>query len=535
MRLLFFCLLVTLIGCTGKIKTTDLISLKCIPVKEGEYWGFIDQSGKMVIAPQFKKAYNFSEGLAVVQVTDDKFGFINEKGEFKIPAEYREASGFSEGLANVVRENQRIEYIDKNGKTVFITEDAIEMASPFKEGMAKIEINNKVGYINKKGKIVIPATYQSGDFFSEGLALVSNEKNEFESGNQFYINKEDKVVINKKFETAAQFREGLALIKMDGKFGFINKEGKIVIPATLDETHFFYNGLCAAKKGELWGFIDKKGKWKINPQFREVSGFTSSGLSAAQPANNDKWGFINRNGEMEIEPQFDDVVYPFVDGVAVIKLNANYGLVGTDGKYKANPVFEIMEIYSRQYSAVFTDHFDATGFIKFVFNKYDATSFKNISANSTLSSLKKNYPGLDRKNYNYFVPMDLEHINYLLLRNISFVFQDGFITPGVHGPFYDEGIAVRKVVINYYLGNKASAKEDQLLNLIKDVVPKDMKQEYKEGQYLLIYNNDYYVKLTAESTTLHLVLAFTKNDALTTNILEANLSDSSSVVRPVID
>jgi hypothetical protein len=34
------------------------------PVKVGEKWGFIDETGKMVIAPKFDGAFAFSERLA---------------------------------------------------------------------------------------------------------------------------------------------------------------------------------------------------------------------------------------------------------------------------------------------------------------------------------------------------------------------------------------------------------------------------------------------------------------------------------------
>src|SRR6266704_2133700 len=44
-------------------------------------WGFIDKTGKTVIALKFDWAGNFSEGLAPVQL-GKKWGFINKTGEF---------------------------------------------------------------------------------------------------------------------------------------------------------------------------------------------------------------------------------------------------------------------------------------------------------------------------------------------------------------------------------------------------------------------------------------------------------------------
>ncbi|WP_082226703.1 WG repeat-containing protein [Microscilla marina] len=44
-------------------------------VKYSNKWGFIDKTGKLVIAHEFDSAKSFSEGLTVVE-KDNKFGVI---------------------------------------------------------------------------------------------------------------------------------------------------------------------------------------------------------------------------------------------------------------------------------------------------------------------------------------------------------------------------------------------------------------------------------------------------------------------------
>nr|MBA3352760.1 WG repeat-containing protein [Blastocatellia bacterium] len=61
--------------------------------KDGKY-GFIDTSGKLVIAPAFDKAGVFSRGLAAV-IMDGNVGYINKKGELVIKAIFDETQGGS--------------------------------------------------------------------------------------------------------------------------------------------------------------------------------------------------------------------------------------------------------------------------------------------------------------------------------------------------------------------------------------------------------------------------------------------------------
>ena len=48
------------------------------------HWGFIDQSGEFVIEPQFDHAWDFDNGLAMVQV-GDTLGYIDRSGNFVWP------------------------------------------------------------------------------------------------------------------------------------------------------------------------------------------------------------------------------------------------------------------------------------------------------------------------------------------------------------------------------------------------------------------------------------------------------------------
>jgi hypothetical protein len=60
---------------------------KFAPAKSGEKWGFINESGKFMIAPQYDFAFGFENGLAVVEV-GGKYGFIDDGGRYIINPTY---------------------------------------------------------------------------------------------------------------------------------------------------------------------------------------------------------------------------------------------------------------------------------------------------------------------------------------------------------------------------------------------------------------------------------------------------------------
>lgn len=99
--------------------------------------GFMDRTGKVVIAPHFTYVNRFSEGLALVEI-DEKMGFIDLSGKVVVPPQYRFAGNFSEGVANIENNRGMCGYIDKTGRIVI--EARFLAAGPFSEGLAPVQV-----------------------------------------------------------------------------------------------------------------------------------------------------------------------------------------------------------------------------------------------------------------------------------------------------------------------------------------------------------------------------------------------------------
>ena len=85
------------------------------PVDSNGKWGYIDNTGAVVIKPRFEEAAYFSEGLAPVKLTG-KYGYIDKTGKVVIAPRFNHAFGFREGVAWV--EGAKSGFIDKTGKIV---------------------------------------------------------------------------------------------------------------------------------------------------------------------------------------------------------------------------------------------------------------------------------------------------------------------------------------------------------------------------------------------------------------------------------
>lgn len=123
--------------------------------------------------------------------------------------------------------------------------------------------NGKYGYINEKGREIIPCRYDNADDFQEnGLAAVAKKTDQDAEGEEFF------------------------------QWGFINCEGEEVIPMqydAIDYTGFADNGLLAVANMEgfdedgdgiyAWGFINEQGKNVIPCQYYIDGSYTSDYFS----------------------------------------------------------------------------------------------------------------------------------------------------------------------------------------------------------------------------------------------------------------
>jgi hypothetical protein len=129
---------------------------------------------------------------------------------------------------------------------------------PLEPAKKKITIY-RYGYLNKQGKVVIPATFAFAKAFHKGRASAQRAA----SGKWGYIDKTGTYVVYPKFDQAPDHLEdGLNPVMIGGKWGYCDKAGQMIIAPQFDIAHPFREGLASVKHGEMWSFINEKG-WYV--------------------------------------------------------------------------------------------------------------------------------------------------------------------------------------------------------------------------------------------------------------------------------
>lgn len=174
-------------------------------------WGYADHSGKVVIPAHFDAARPFIDGLAQVGVLNEelpelearpniKWGYIDETGRIVVELRYTVLHGFSEDVAAAA---------------------VLDAERPERPARGRgSRLNLRWGYVDKRGREIIPMQFLAAGDFAEGLAHVNSGGDNGEgslcgpSPNYGYIDKTGSFVIKPQFTRASPFQQGRARVSV---------------------------------------------------------------------------------------------------------------------------------------------------------------------------------------------------------------------------------------------------------------------------------------------------------------------------------
>lgn len=324
----------------------------------------------------YDSAYAYNSYIKVSRNTDGKpysnrCGLLDCNGNESIPVIYGYLEVISDDLVivgqdldNNPKTGDKNTGVDKYGLADvngnLIVPLKYDRIDHFYENMAAVCLNNKMGFIDKAGKEVIPPIYNINVLsglevwstvidsygyragFSDGVACVRKD------GKCEVIDKQGNVVLQQQ-DIRTGFSEGLALVSFSEgggddslymyagdvqpyttKYGYINKQGEIAIPAVYDIAHDFSEGYAVVGKknanGEMmYGAIDQKGNIVVPIAYQGMTPFCE-GMARVYKRDEtkstyaNKYGFVDTTGKLVV-PMIYTSAENYSNGMAVVSID----------------------------------------------------------------------------------------------------------------------------------------------------------------------------------------------------------------------
>ena len=227
---------------TSRNVLTSLSNGLIIFEQYGKY-GYMDKTGKVIIKPQFELARSFYKGYALVELSDGNLAIIDKKGNNKTKGfrvgQYINYHSFdqpivSEGMFALLGDGGYV-FADINNPTnIKIYKKKVDGeihgfddVGIFTEGLAPVKINDKWGYINKSGKMVIQPSYNFAGYFNNGYAIVNK-------GSQCVVINKQGTVVSKDLwninQGSINIKGKLVQYNNSSGFKYYDFNGKLIKP-----------------------------------------------------------------------------------------------------------------------------------------------------------------------------------------------------------------------------------------------------------------------------------------------------------------
>jgi hypothetical protein len=294
---------------------------------------FMDQCGKQIHANNYQsiRAPSYSDLIIYSEYKNDTLfqGLLSRQLEEVTPAIYSSIVSFEHGF--MVRDGQlRNGYLNLQGKDIVPFElEAVSIdyrRDSFIVFMRYQDIPNGQmlcsGLMDTTGKVLLPPEYWRIEPFHNGVARVQKD-------NKWgFIDRSGELLCPIMYDATGAVYLNFLKVYKDGGLGLLDRAGKTILEANyayikwLDSTihygnkqgdHFIYNLKTEEKHKHSFGFL--------TPQ--------ANGLFFYKKA--DKFGLVDARGKLLILAKFDKI-HAFRNKHAIVELNGKYGLIDESGE-----------------------------------------------------------------------------------------------------------------------------------------------------------------------------------------------------------
>jgi hypothetical protein len=192
----------------------------------------------------------------------------------------------------------------------------------FADDLVQVRNKNMTGYIDRKGKVIIPLMYSDGKEFHGNTAAVKK------NGMWGLIDKSNKERLPFRFQSLTSAGASLVLATENGKYTVYNCEGKKVLEESYTRAKILSSGGLMLGNGKNFDYRDSTATKHCGPVIEEFEDF-SDGLALIKSGGH--YGYLSKDAKIRIPAIYDEAC-SFKDGQATVKKDGKYIKIDTRGK-----------------------------------------------------------------------------------------------------------------------------------------------------------------------------------------------------------
>lgn len=270
-------------------------------------------------APQINDAWQLLFTLSIKNFTKDELeNFIVAYPAFPFKPSILKEMQLNDLVLIPIQKNERIGFADTTGKIMI--EPVFDEVSEFNEGLSSVHKNDSVFFINKENHNNIQRVFVDALPYTNGLAPVK-------LNNQWYLIDRLGVQKTQAFDDMNELSEGVYIVKHNNLYGSIDEYGQLTNDIKYEKMGDFKNACAYYQLNGKYGFITKDG-YMHKPEFEWISDFSKLGICIYKKDN--KFGLIKNNGRIFTPPLYDQII-PCTNSIYLFVINTSYGFYSADG------------------------------------------------------------------------------------------------------------------------------------------------------------------------------------------------------------
>ena len=310
-----------------------------IAVRKDGKWGILGIDGQVIAEPQYKSVLINAETM--VQTTDDKYGFLDEIGNIIVEPKYDTAENFDQNGYAVVGRDFRYTVIDKTGKELVpLIPHRICISSDGK--FFSYEQDGKTYIVDNAGMSVTTIDFVNAYIYNiDGTHLIGFEK----EGKQGACGFDSKIIFEPEYDFIwYDEARDIFCAEKSGRTLYMHLDGTLIGGRDWEQIPHYLgseNTLLLIKDGGKYGYMDVNGNVLMPPIFEETLGMVIK-LKG-------RTGIVGGDGRYIAEPKWNIAPTAFsarhTDGYYIFQIDAASGLLDSHGNVILEPIFDYILTY----------------------------------------------------------------------------------------------------------------------------------------------------------------------------------------------